>query len=358
MAEKKDKKKKKKKASGSVLKREVRVTEWLSTGSTGLDMAISCNKDRYGGIPTRRIVEFHGTGASGKTYICGEIAGDAIYKGYTVYVDDIERRWDLDRLKTFGFEYDNKLFHYLDPSSTVEGCFERLFKIIDKHAGKNKLLYIVDPIAALYAIQEKKSDKMSQAKAKALQKHMRFLKDRVTGDKEAVVSIVFSNQMIDAVGVTMGPKKVTPGGNTMVHWPSVRVKFAFAGKITSKQQARKEEKDVIVGVKLTAEVVKNSEDDPFRTAVMSVLRGYGIDNIRDNAKWLKEYTDVLGESDGWYTMPTSKDGKKYKSKQGLSAFVDFVEKKGLERKLASLMRREYRKWHKPDERKPKVRNGS
>lgn len=355
MAEKKDKKKKKK--GESVLKRESRVTEWLSTGSTGLDMAISCNKDRYGGIPTRRIIEFHGTGASGKTYICGEIAGDAIYKGYCVYVDDIERRWDLDRLKTFGFESDNELFHYLDPSSTVEGCFDRLFKTIDKHAGKNKLLYIIDPIAALYAVQETKSDKMSQAKAKAIQKHMRFLKDRVTGDEKSVVSIVFSNQMIDAVGQTMGPKKITPGGNAMIHWPSVRVKFQFVTKIKVKKQARKEELDVPIGVKLNAEVVKNSEDDPFRVAEMSVLKGYGIDNIRDNAKWLKKHTEVLGESDGWYLMPPSKDGKKYKAKQGLSAFVRFVERKGLERRLASIMRREYRKWNSPEERKPKVRNG-
>lgn len=354
MADKKKKKKETKETS--ILIRETRVDEWLSTGSTGLDMAISCGKNKLGGIPTRRIIEMHGTGASGKTYICGEIAGDAIRKGYEVYVDDIEGRWDLDRLSTFGFDSDNDGFNYLDPSAQIEKCFERLFKILDKNIGKRKLLYIIDPIAALYAAQELKSDKMSQARAKALQKHLRFLKERVAGTKGKPVSVIFSNQMIDAVGTTMGPKKTTPGGNALVHWPSVRVRFRMAGKITRTQKGRKDEEiKVVSGSKLSAEIVKNSEDEPFRTAIMSVIHRYGIDNIRDNAKWLKEHTDLLGEADGWYRMPRSSEGTKYKSQQGLLAFVKYVEHNDLEGRLSALMRREYRKWHTPSERKPKVR---
>ena len=349
MAEDKRKKKGKSKKK-SLLKREAKVEEYLRTGSTGLDMAISCNKSKLGGIPTRRIAEFSGTGASGKTYICGELCGDAIRKDYIVYVDDIERRWDLDRLTTFGFDRTEKRFKYLDPSSSIEQCFETMFRILDKVKKDQKLLYIVDPIAALYAEQEKKSDKMSQARAKALQKHMRFLKDRVSSDTDSTISVVFSNQLIDAVGQMFGPTKITPGGNAMIHWPSVRVRFSSPGKIYREIKGRKKEKfKKVTGIRLNAEVSKNSEDDAFRTYDFTIQFGYGIDDIYDNALWLKQHTDVLGESDGWFKLP------KHKSIQGIKKFVRYVEKNDLEKTVAKRMRKYYKRWHKPVNRKPKVR---
>jgi recombination protein RecA len=336
--------------TNSMLDRESVVESYLRTGSTLLDMAISCNKHRLGGIPTRRIIEFSGTGASGKTYICGEIAGDAIRKGYHVYVDDIERRWDMARLSSFGFESSDKMFHYLKPSSSVEDCFERMFKKLDKPLGK-KILFIVDPIAALYAEQEKKSDKMSQARAKAIQKAMRFLKDRLSTTDDVTISVVFSNQLIDAVGAMFGPDKVTPCGNAMVHWPSVRVRFASPGKVTEDMEGGFKK---VVGVHLSAEVIKNSEDDAFRKADFTVLYGYGIDDIKDNAHWLKTHTDVLGESEGWFQLP-SDVGHKYKNQKGLKKFVRYIEDEGLEKYLARITREAYKEWHKPVERKPKVR---
>jgi recombination protein RecA len=340
----------------SLLKREVKVSEWLQTGSTLLDCSISCNKNLYGGIPTRRIIEFSGTGASGKTYTCGEICGDALRKGYEVHVDDIERRWDLTRSETFGFTSDNKNFKYLDGSSSVEGCFEVMFRTLDKVKSGMKLLYVVDPIAALYAEQEKKSDKMSQARAKALQKHMRFLKDRVTGDKTSSVCVIFSNQLIDAVGQKFGPQKISPGGNAMIHWPSVRVKFSAPGKVIDKFMGRKEEIKRVIGVKLRGEVIKNSEDDAFRDAEFRVIYGYGIDDIHDCAIWLKEHTDVLGESDGWFQIPKSRKRKLVpKNIQGIKNFVKYVEEHNLEKRLAALTRKYYRKWYEPMNRKPKQR---
>lgn len=338
-----------------MLIREAKVTDFLRTGSTQLDMAISCHKSDHGGIPTRRITEMSGTGASGKTFICGELTGDAIRKGYSVYVDDIERRWDLKRLNTFGFEEGDKNFHYISPSSSVEKCFEKMFKTLDKVKKGDKLLYIVDPIAALYAEQELKSDKMSQARAKALQKNMRFLKDRVSTDSDASIAVVFSNQLIDAVGQTFGPDKITPGGNAMIHWPSVRIRFSLQGKIKTKKLGRNEEFDKYDGIKLHAEITKNSEDDPFRVADFTIQFGYGIDDIHDNANWLKRHTEILGTQDGWFKFPKFKGKAAHKNIRGIKAFVHYIEWKNLEKQLASLTRKYYRLWHEPHSRKPKVR---
>ncbi len=343
-----------------MIERENIVTEFLRTGSVLLDASISINKDKFGGIPTKRVTEFSGTGASGKTYICGELCGDAIRKAHIAYVDDIERRWDLSRLGTFGIEKNDKKFRYLDPSSNVEDCFARLFKILEKAKKGSKILYIIDPIAALWAKQEKKSDKMSQARAKALQKHMRFLKDLVNYDPNISNTVVFSNQLIDNVGGGLfTEQKTTPGGNALVHWPSVRVRFGNAGKITKKRMRGKKEFKDAIGVRIRSEVRKNSEDDAFRQALFSVRYGYGIDNIRDCANFLKERTDVLGSAAGWYSMRLTKRLRKKgvpRKKLRKNDFVAYVERYNLEKRLFYLTRKAYKEWHQPEKRKAKVRD--
>lgn len=368
MAGKKDKKKKTSVSKDiSILQRELPPQEFLSTGSTRLDMAISCAKSKFGGIPTCRIIELSGTGASGKTYFCGELAGDALRRDYIVYVDDIERRWDIRRLKTFGFTRKHKRFIYLKPSSTVEECFERLFRVADKAQKakkKQKILYIIDPVAALIAEQEKKSDKAGQARAKAVQRNMRFLKDRVSSFADPQLTIVFSNQLIDNVqiGKTIyggaSKDKKSPLGNAMRHWPSVRIRFISMKEITLERKGRTKGKKFYdpIGIQLRAKIIKNSEDVPHRNATVTIYDGYGIDDIEDNATWLKDHTTVLGKSDGWYKMPKSKkDKKEHKAQRGLKKFRKYVEKKNLEKRLKLLMAKHYRKWNEPEERKPKVR---
>jgi len=345
-----------------IINEEVSVSEYLSTGSTILNLAISCMKSQYGGLPTNRITEFSGTGASGKTYICGELCGDALRRGYdAVYVDDIERRWDISRLKTFGFTAEHPNFRYLDPSSTTEKCFEDMFRRLDKHKEGTKVLYIVDPIAALYSkVEVDGSDKMGQARAKALQRYMRHLKDRVnTGDK--TVTIVFSNQLIDAVGVMFGEKKTEPCGNAMKHWPSIRVRFSSPSKITKDVKVKGASIEKVEGIKLYAVIRKNSEDDAYREAEITIQYGYGIDDIRDCSLWLKKHTTILDHT------PPKKEKKEddeekaakwfklndYEPQYGLQKFIDFVEVNDLEDELRGEVSTAFRTWYAPQQRKPK-----
>lgn len=348
-----------KKKQPSLLKKETLVEEWLSSGCVLLDAAASINKNDRGGFPTRRIIEFSGTGGAGKSYICGEMAGDALRKGYEVYVDDIERRWDLDRLSTFGFEYDTPGFHYIDPSSFIEECFERKMSVFSSAKSGAKILYIVDPVAALNSKREidGKSDKMGQSRAKAVQAKMRLLKEFV-GSPNHTFCVVFSNQLIDNVNAGMfEEKKITPLGNAMIHWPSVRVRFAQIGKLQDKLQGRtgsSTELKKVQGIKLKAVFKKNSEDDPFREVNFSIVLGsYGVDNIRDCARWLKVHTDALGTAAANYEWP--RKGKDPITKRGLPEFVKWVEKVGAEEALYKKTFREFKKWHKPLVRKAKVR---
>jgi len=349
-----------KKKQPSLMKKDAaEVVEWLSTGSTLLDAAASCYKSPAGGFPTRRIIEFSGTGGAGKSYICGEMAGDALRKGYEVYVDDIERRWDLDRLSTFGFDWDTPGFHYIDPSSYIEECFERMMGVFGAAKAGAKILYIVDPVAALNSKREidGKSDKMGQSRAKAVQQKMRLLKEFI-GSSNHTFCVIFSNQLIDNVNAGLfEEKKITPLGNAMIHWPAVRVRFSQIGKLTDNLSGRtgtKADKKKVQGIKLKAVFKKNSEDDPFREVEFSIVLGnYGVDNIRDCARWLKTYTDALGTDAAWYEWPL-KNGDPIRV-NGLPAFVDWVEKHNREAKLFKKCFTHYKRWHKPVIRKEKVR---
>jgi len=295
---KEEKKAKAKTKQPSFMAEDLIVNEWISSGSVLLDAAVSCNKSEQGGFPNRRIIEFSGTGGAGKSYICGEMAGDGLAKGYQIYVDDIEQRWDLSRLSTFGFELTTKGFHYIDPSTHIEECFQRLIATFAKAKKGAKILYIIDPVAALNSKAEMdgKSDKAGQSRAKAVQHYMRLLKDKISRP-DCTFMVVFSNQLID--NVMAGPfeeKKITPLGNAMIHWPSVRVRFSHIGKLTDEVKGRSGsdfKEKLTRGIKLKAVFKKNSEDDPYRECIFSIVLGYGVDNIRDCSRYLKMFTILL-----------------------------------------------------------------
>lgn len=321
---------------------------FLRTGSTLLNMALSCHRSRFGGIPTRRITEMSGTASSGKTYVLSELCGNALRDDYNcVVVDDVERRWDLERLSIFGINLNDKRFHYLKESSkTLEVCFETMFRRMDKLKLGKRMLYVVDPIAALYSETETDPMKDMGKRAKVIQYYMRRLRDRVGSDKD--ITVVLANQLIDNVGIMFGPKQITPGGNALLHWPSVKIRFMKPKPLFENRTLDNKTKKRVVGVSLSASIQKNSEDDPFRTALFTIRYGYGIDDVYDCITWLKEYTSVLGS------------GKSYdfknKSIIGITKFISFIEEKKLERKLFRLTRKYYRKWYAPSKRRKKILN--
>ena len=76
-------------------KREMPITQVLSTGSTLLDLAICGGRIRGGGIPGGMIVEIYGPSGSGKTAILTELAGSAQRNGGEARFDDPEARLEF-----------------------------------------------------------------------------------------------------------------------------------------------------------------------------------------------------------------------------------------------------------------------
>ena len=99
------------------------LTEWISTGSSMLDLCISNRPD--GGIPVGRITEITGLEASGKSLIAAQIlANTQKMGGLAVYIDT-ENAINEEFLQALGIDTAKLLYVQLE---TVEDIFEVMEK--------------------------------------------------------------------------------------------------------------------------------------------------------------------------------------------------------------------------------------
>ena len=103
------------------------LTEWISTGSSLLDLAIS-NRP-HGGIPVGRITEITGMEASGKSLISAHLLANTQKKdGLAVYIDT-ENALNEEFARAIGIDVSKMLYIQLE---TVEDIFEVIESIIMK----------------------------------------------------------------------------------------------------------------------------------------------------------------------------------------------------------------------------------
>ena len=116
------------------------VTDWISTGSTLLDLAIS-NKP-HGGFAAGRIAEINGLESSGKSLIGAHALATTQRKdGLAVYIDT-ESSVSSEFLQAIGINTDSMLYVHLE---TVEDVFDTIETIVTKirESDKDKLVTLI-----------------------------------------------------------------------------------------------------------------------------------------------------------------------------------------------------------------------
>jgi len=86
---------------------------------------------------------------------------------------------------------------------------------------------------------------------------------------------------------------VTPGGKGIPYYSSIRIRIcpSFKGaKIQKEKNFNGKKLQKVIGIHSVCEIKKSSVDDPYRTAPVSIVFGYGIDDIRDMLQWNKDVT--------------------------------------------------------------------
>lgn len=281
------------------------LTEWVSTGSTLLDLAIANRPN--GGLPVGRIVEVTGLEASGKSLIMAHVLANTQKKGGLAVYIDTENALSEEFLRAVGVNVNDML--YL-PMDTIEDIFEAMENIIEtvRKSSKDRLVTIVvDSVAAATTKieQEADYDKDGWATAKAIimSKALR----KITGmiGKERIL-VCFTNQLREKLGVMFGDKYTTSGGKALPFHASCRIRLKGLEKLKSKSGNIEQ----IIGVRTEAQIVKNRMGPPFKKANFDIYFDSGIDDVNSWLTVLKDY-DLIKQSGSWYMM-TGPDGDELK----------------------------------------------
>lgn len=268
----------------------------VSTGSTLLDLAISGERIRGGGLPGGIMVEVFGPSGSGKTVLLCQIAGNIMKQEGQVMFRDPEARLEETFASMFGV---TKSMMEYDTPDTVVQAFEPIKKWAPEPADKLHGVFI-DSVAALSTDMEMgDGDKYGMRRAKEFSEACRVC-CRHMAHKGFIV--VCSNQIRDNIDAgPYGKKSVTPGGKAIPFYSSVRLEFSSPVKIVEKKTIHGKEVKRIIGVESQITVVKNSVSKPYGEAKISILFDYGIDDIRDCLTYLKTTNGttkyMLGERD-------------------------------------------------------------
>ena len=290
------------------------IKEFVSTGSTVLDLAIS-NKPN-GGVAVGRITEINGLESSGKSLLGSHILAETQRKGGVAVYIDTETSVSREFLEAIGIEIQNLLYLHLE---TVEDVFEAIVEIVAKvrESDKDRLVTIlVDSLAGASTKGELDGDfdKEGWATDKAIitSKAMRKITQMIGKQR---VALVFTNQLRTRLGVMFGDPWTTSGGKALPFHASTRIRLKNLGQI-------KDVKKNTIGMKMKAQVIKNRLGPPMRHADFELYFETGIDN---EGSWLQVLKDhkLVKQGGAWYTMLNHKGEElKFQSKDWSKQLTD------------------------------------
>ena len=294
----------------------------ISTGSTLLDLAISGGRFRGGGIPAGILVEIFGPSGTGKTVLLCQIAGNVQRQQGQVMFHDPEARLNKQFARMFGLDVPS--VEYTIPD-TVPEVFKAVRAWIPSEDEGEAPIYGVfaDSLAALSThleMDNEAGDKMGMRRAKEFSEELRKTCRIITARNILMVCSNQVRQNLDAG--PYGQRYVSPGGEAIGFYSSLRLRCISARKLKRKKSIRGKEHQRTIGVQVKVEVYKSSVWKPFRTAEVFIIYDYGIDDIRANLTFLKTSMRTTTYKFGDYDLGRSIEGA-----------ITAVEEQGLEQEL-------------------------
>lgn len=281
------------------------VVDWYSTGSSLLDAMIS-NKATGGGLPGGRIVEIFGPPSIGKSHIAAQICISAQKKGGIAVYMDTENAVNPENLSALGVNTKRR-FVYAQPE-----CIEEVFRVAESTINKlksiNKEIPVVivwDSLAASPAKAELEGEYEDNSIGLAARKISQSLRKftQLVGNKN--VLFVILNQTRTKVGVMHGDPTTTPGGAAVPFHSSVRIQLIGGKKIMSEN-----DKELPVGINITAKIIKNKIAYPYRRAEFEIHFGKGIVETEQFFDHVREQGEIQGDGKE-NLIEINVSGKKY-----------------------------------------------
>ena len=284
----------------------VHVNEFVSTGSSILDIAISNRKN--GGFPVGRITEITGLEQSGKSLLAAHALANTQKKGGLAVFIDTENAVPPEFFSAIGIDLKKMLYI---PLETIEDIFDTIETLVEKvrTSDKNRLVTIVvDSVAGASTKQEMETDfdkdGWATAKAIIISKAMRKITNLIGRER---ICLILTNQLRTKMGVTFGDQWTTSGGKALAFHSTIRLRLKNIGNIKAKINGVEQ----IVGKKTSAIVIKNRLGPPERGCEYEVFYSSGIDNYSSWLGVLKDYK-LVNQAGAWYSYVNKVTGEELK----------------------------------------------
>ncbi|HMV70330.1 MAG TPA: recombinase RecA [Myxococcota bacterium] len=269
--------------------RQVSEVEVVPTGSITLDALLGT-----GGWPRGRVIEVYGPESSGKTTLALHAVAEIQARGGTAAFIDAEHALDVVYAGKLGVDTDNLLVSQPDNGEQALEVAEALVR-----SGAVDMV-VVDSVAALVPqaeIEGQMGDPHMGLQARLMSQALRKL-TAITSKSGAIV--IFLNQVRQKIGVVFGNAEVTPGGNALKFYASIRLEIRRVGAIKTNGES--------VGARTRLKVVKNKLAPPFRQAEVDVIFGRGVCRVGEVLA-RAEAAGVLTRSGSWISFGDERLGQ-------------------------------------------------
>lgn len=278
------------------------ISDWISTGSSILDLAIS-NRP-HGGLPVGKMVELNGLEGTGKSLVSAHVVADTQRKGGVAVVIDTENAAAPEFWKSLGVDLSKLLYVQCETVEDIFAQMEKMIAIVRKSNKDRILTIIVDSVAAASTKAELESDHgkdgFATGKSIIISKAMRKITTMIGRQK---VLTVFTNQLRQNLNaMAFGDKYVVSGGKALAYHCSVRVRLNNTGKLKKAEE--------VIGNECKAVVIKNRMGPPQRQANFEI---YFDSGIADYSSWIKVLKDnsIIKQGGAYYSYKKD-DGSEWK----------------------------------------------